>query len=238
MNLINPARLLIVAAVLLCPVYAQAAVNLSLNFAGEVSPGSSGDVLIYSTDEVDTTSYDGQPVSIDLTIRGNPGSLYVSDFSMTWSNQVLALPFATGASGTGYAPEPFNDTQLGFLSIVNLGSTGGSIRIYPTFEFGAFTDGNFILDFNFSFSQPHNPYSAFTDNGLTGGGSMNLYLNRAQDPNIGTYDAFADANFTLSTLSQAGSAPEPSAWAMLLLGFASLGFAARMRRSRGVGEIA
>jgi hypothetical protein len=65
---------------------------------------------------------------------------------------------------------------------------------------------------------------------LTGGGSASTYFDFDESPVIGPYDAGSDVTFAVSSLSLS-AVPEPSVWAMMLLGFAGLGAAMRSRRA-------
>ena len=104
-----------------------------MNLSGVVSPGSDGNVFPYDSNyPPGDVSFDGQPVSISMTIGGDPGSLYVQSFSASWSNQTYGYPYITSFSGTGYPQDPINDNVFGFYSTVSLTPTGGSVSIFPT----------------------------------------------------------------------------------------------------------
>ncbi|HEY2049004.1 MAG TPA: PEP-CTERM sorting domain-containing protein [Caulobacteraceae bacterium] len=216
----------VVAALALGSSAAQA-VEVSMAFTGVVSPGSSGGVFPYGSEPL-STSFDGQPVQISLTIAGEPGALYVSGFSMSWSQASYSAPFITGWSGPGLPQSPDNDLSVAFYSNVSLGADGGSIQVFPTDGFLAATDADFDLDFSYSFSQPQNPYGAFTDSGLTGSGSFGADEIFLSDPILGNYDASSSGQFSLSRLAQT-IVPEPSTWAMLVLGACLVGLARRFR---------
>jgi hypothetical protein len=209
------------AAVLLAPAGAQAAVNLSLNFTGVASTGAGGSVFPYAQGYPDFTSFAGEPVSISMSIVGTPADPYVQSFSVNWSSQSYSEPFITSWSGTGYPNDPLYDSALGYMSTVNLNSAGGSIHVFPTFGFIAFTDASFDLNFSYAKGAP-----------FSGSGSTSAFLTFVIDPNIGAYDASANVPFTLTSMTQSGSVPEPSTWLMLLLGSGALGLALRARRSR------
>ena len=57
-------------------------------------------------------------------------------------------------------------------------------------------------------------------------------------PNVGGLTAWGAANGTvdIATLPAAGAVPEPSTWAMMLLGFGGLGAATRWRSRRSVAS--
>jgi hypothetical protein len=217
-----------VLALLMLGAPAARAVSLSMVFTGVASQGSSGGVFPYGSEPL-TTLFGGQPVQISLTVTGQPGSLYVSGFSVSWSQLSYTAPFITGWGGTGLPQSPDNDWAIAFYSNVSLGADGGSIQIFPTEGWFAATDGDFGLSFSYSLSQPENPYGSFSDPGLKGLGSFSVYENDYGDPILGTYDAESSGQFFLTKLTQT-SIPEPATWAMLALGVGIVGFAARYRR--------
>ena len=225
---------LVLTAALLWPAYAQAAVHLSLNFSGIVSPGSTGESTAFSFEDMfNNTSFDGQPVTISMSVTGTPGHLYVDQFSANWSNATYTAPFVTNWYGTGLPTTPSNDFVSAFFSTVSLDSQGGAISIFPTFEYQGFTDNDFVLHLNYTLSSPHNnPLSDFSDGGVAGGGDIRAYIADGDGYPFHTYfTGESRLNFTLTGMSQSGPVPEPSVWAMLLLGFGALGAAARRRRS-------
>lgn len=229
MKVFNIAGALSAAAILAFPAYAHA-VDLSMSFTGVVSPGSVGTVFPYDPSvSAPPTSFDGQPVNISLSISGTPGDLYVSGFSASWSNQPHTLPYITSWGGPGFPNDPSNDSLQGFFSSVSLTSTGGSISLAPTSGFISFTDSNFGLSLNYTFSTPHDPFSSFTDNGLSGGGTFGGFKTFVFDAAIGPYDAGSHGDFTLGGVTQVG-VPEPAAWALMLAGFGGVGAAMRARR--------
>jgi PEP-CTERM motif len=75
----------------------------------------------------------------------------------------------------------------------------------------------------------------FTYNVAPGDGTYSYVLISTYDYATGNYDTYtyADASLTRLTVGPVGSVPEPSTWAMMMLGFAGLGFAAWRRTSKG-----
>jgi hypothetical protein len=221
------------AAALVVPAWASASPDRILDFSGVVSPGSLGDILIDSSGAEVTTNFDGQPVDLAMTVSGDPGAYYVSSFTASWSNSTYAYPFITHDGGTGLVNEPANDFVFGFYSTVDLNSLGGSIHIFPTSGYIGITDGDFELTFNFTYSTPHAPFGNFSDSGLTGGGTFDDFKTFLIDPVIGPYDPESFGGFTLTGVTQrVVGVPEPSSWALMLLGMTSLGVSLRARRSR------
>jgi hypothetical protein len=224
---------MILAAALVLPGAAAAAVDLSLEFTGVATDPAFGEVMPYLISG-GTTSFAGQPVDIHLLIAGAPANPYVSNFTITWSDQTYSLPFITGDAGDGFVNEPENDMLFGFYSAVTLGPDGGSIHIFPTNGYLAATDGDFDLDFSFAYSTPQDPLGSFTDNGLTGSGTFDDFKTFLISEQIGPYDAESTGPFTLSGVVQtAAPVPEPATWLAMLAGFAAMGALARNRgRSR------
>jgi hypothetical protein len=209
---------------------------------GTVSAGSTG--LFFNGDQ-GTTSYvnfDGQPVTIALEIGGPLDALYVKNFSVQWSDQTYADPYVTSWEGTTILKYPLCDVDGncvtnvrdpscltydidGFCSFVTYGPTGGSIRVNSSLGYGA---GNhyFHLNYDFAFDQSQDTGHPIFGAPVTGGGTISAWQ----------YTSFldytnADLNFTLSSLTQTGSVPEPATWALLIGGFAAVGFSLRRRRA-------
>jgi hypothetical protein len=223
------------AAALVVPAWASANPDRLIDFRGIVSTGSAGRVLIDTTFTEETTNFDGQPVDLSIVVSGDPGAYFVSSFTASWSNATYAFPFITHEAGDGFVIDPANDGLFGFYSTVDLNSLGGSISIFPTNGYIATTDGDFELTFNFTYSTAQDPFGNFTDNGLTGGGTFDDFKTFLIDPAIGPYDPESLGDFALTGVTQrVVGVPEPSAWALMLLGVASLGVALRARASRRV----
>jgi hypothetical protein len=122
---------------------------------------------------------------------------------------------------------------LGALEIDNgvatLGLADSSVGAVPV-SIGAWN--NYTMDFNFATGIQ----SAFVDGALIGTGPLATASTDVEQIFIGidaasgsTAQGFAD------NVSLTSSVPEPSTWAMLLTGFAALGFMGfRRTRSRGV----
>jgi hypothetical protein len=183
---------------------------------------------------LDTTSFDGLPVAVTLTLAGDPGNVYVSSFSESWSDLTYSSPFITSGSGTGFptTPDGVYDNEFGFYSTVNLSDSGGSIFIAPTPGYTIDTDTEPTFNLDYTFSTVRNPYSSFVDKDITGTGSADSTLDFVFSEQFGyAYDASSTVKFTLSSLSQSGGVvPEPATWVMMLLGFAGLGVAIRSHR--------
>jgi hypothetical protein len=146
-----------------------------------------------------------------------------------------------------------NDYTLGSLTWVNKASTNGdsnfNVRYTFTLNFG---DPNLPPDsqqFNLTITQPTNPPGdnvfhlddallaslGFTSGGITVS-DIHFRLGAGSD---GTYNGSTwmneegDTSTLLITADIAAAVPEPSTWAMMILGFAGVGFMAYRRRSHG-----
>lgn len=220
------------SVLLALPAAAGAAIHLQMNFTGVVTTGSVGQVLIYDDISSHTRSFEAEPVSISLSLTKDQQYFYVDHFSVAWSDDADPLPYIDHWGGEGVPQTGTNESFLGFYSTVDLHETGGSITIFPTPNFIAFTDSKFGLALNFVTSGPHDPLSAFTDT-VTGGGDINAYLTYVFDPELGPYDADSTVHFALTSLEQTRGVPEPGAWALMLLGFLAVGTAIRRRAGHG-----
>lgn len=206
----------------------NSAAAFSLDFTGVASPGATGNVFSYEGYPIPSVSFAGQPVNLSLDVAGSPEGLYVQDFSVSWSGQTYDYPYQTATGGEGYPADPFYDFAFGFMSAVTFSPSGGSITIFPTFGWEAYTDGSFYLTLSYTLSSPHPVGSVFTDSNVMGAGNVQFGVEDDVDPMIGPYDADSEVPFSLSSVS---SAPEPAAWALMLVGLGMIGATCRARRN-------
>jgi hypothetical protein len=210
---------LALAIALALPCVAQAG-HLTLNFNGVVSAGT-GQVFPYEDIAPGLTSFAGEPIAISLGVSQAPSGPYVDAFAVTWSGQTYDLPYITGWSDTGLENTPANESAVAFFSDVSLTGAGGHIRIFPTPAFHGVTNADFDLDLTFAYSSLHDPAGSFVDNAITGGGAFDASLNFVF-ASIGAYDAVSSGTFALTSVSQT-AVPEPSTWALMILGVGAAG---------------
>jgi hypothetical protein len=215
------------AGMVLLPQAAKASAFLNLDFTGTASADLIGSVFAYAEPSPPDVSFSGQPVTIHLAISDYLGTAYVSHFSIDWSNQTYAFPVITGREADA-SPYYGNDSDITYFSTVDLSDTGGQISIDGSGGFVAATDGDFQFDLNYVLPAAHAPNTAFSSP-VTGGGHVDAFTMLNIDPVIGPYDAQTFGDFTLSSLTSS-PVPEPSAWAMMLVGLAGLGLAMRRRQ--------
>ena len=158
------------------------------------------------------------------------------------NGSIYTVEFVDGTCATYFggcdATSDFTFTTFGaaqmaaqaLLDQVLLDTAGGQFDSNYTLTFGCATNGNQLCNIAIPYSVPSiglgNTVNAAntntTDSVNPANGSPNL--NTAQD------DSLVLARFTLT-----GSVPEPSSWAMMLLGFSAIGAALRMPRKRLIG---
>jgi PEP-CTERM motif len=188
-----------------------------------------GFALLLATAEARATVYtltgvSSISVSGTITTDGNTGTLSQADITSWQLNQpdttfVTSLnPSNSTVSLTGNALTA-TATQLLF----DFSDTTPSLLVFesPNFLGGS---GGFSLQFC-------DGTSACQDGNLTTYHSSILLALIA--PGLGnTQDSIAESGVTQIGAATAGGVPEPSTWAMMLLGFAGLGFAFRQSRRK------
>ena len=199
---------------------------------------------------VAATALIATPALATVTIEGDPANTTVTGFS--GPNGLLI-------SGSGLSYGPFTLTNLGdsfTTSVLTIGTPETSVNLFEDttprqvsvdFAFLNPLDatGALVTGSTFGFIVP------FTSCGILAGGcgavdwsntptifdfgsggSFSLLL---QDASFGT-PGTARVSGTFTYLTQ--SVPEPSTWAMMLLGFGAVGFALRRRRTPRLAQLA
>jgi hypothetical protein len=223
-----------VATALLAPSSASASSTLSLSFTGAASSGFVGDVFEYLDASPPPVSFQGQPVTIGVDVAGLGATPFITQFSVSWSNQTYAFPYLTHAAGAGELENGSNDTDVTFFSTVALSDSGGSISIVPSEGYIATFDGDFDLNLTYATTGSHPVGSTFTD-GATGSGTISAAVTFNFDPTIGPFDADSSGGFTVDSVT-AAAVPEPGAWMLLIAGFGGVGGVLRGRRRRAAGS--
>jgi hypothetical protein len=153
------------------------------------------------------------PGTVVLNIADYTGaSPYVADFSMSG-------PFAYG--NVTEAPNPEDDWVPHLFSTASLTPTGGVIDIFSNMGWTAVYDGSFALHIAYTLSSPHPLTDSFTDDAVTASASYDWF---------GTFPDF-DRYGTYAFTSVTAVVPEPSTWALMLLGVGGLGLVLRSGRA-------
>jgi PEP-CTERM motif len=171
---------------------------------------------------------------------GSLGSGPGPNFGVTFSGDSLAL-ISSAAGGTGnFSNNPSGDTVAYFLSgpgdvmDVAAGFTTGFSFFYSAAEAGSVTvwsglDGTGTELAMISLATTTNPYTVWVPTGVSFSGTAESVVFGGAADFIG---------FDNVTLGAASPTPEPSTWAMMLLGFASLAFAGyRANRKKNIALV-
>jgi hypothetical protein len=174
----------------------------------------------------DTTGVSTQQLdAVDVPTAGQGSLVQVSDEFFVGAVNGFAVWAPLAAFG--------NAGFLGALEIDNgvatLGLADSSVGAVPV-SIGAWN--NYTMDFNFATGIQ----SAFVDGALIGTGPLATASTDVDAIWLGVFGASGStAQGFADNLSLTSSVPEPSTWALLLAGFAALGFMGfRGTRSRGV----
>lgn len=230
---------LVLSAALAAPAVSSAAERLNLNFTGVVSPGSfvAVDSNVEGEQGTHRTSFDGESVNIALSLQRHGGGYYVEHFEISWTDEAYDYPFLLGWNGDGFPYPPDAGPSDGFASTVNLTSSGGAISIFPTHNYHGDYNSSFDLNLSFVTDQPYDPALSFPTMAVSGGGDIDAYsADYFWVPGDGPYAYFppdfsgerdyfeglSRFNFTVTSMSQT-AVPEPSAWLLMIAGFAAVG---------------
>jgi len=213
--------------------YRASAIALS----GLISMASLADAATIFTD-VGTGTYDGGGLSV---VDPNAGFLAIAaPFQASISADVsqidLAVLYVSGPTNAALVSIYTNNagnlgTNLGSWSLTNLPAWTQSQYANPTFTAISGVTG-VHLDAGENYYLYVSTYSHDIDMLIDNNTKLNGFL--AGDPN----DRFTLPAFDVLSANASGNnsvtaaVPEPSTWAMLLLGFASIGFTAYRRKSK------
>jgi len=173
-----------------------------------VSVQAKADLIVNGDFETgDFTGWTTNQVSYPQYIVTSPvhGGLYAAQIAgYSFGPDTLSQTIAT-ANGTVYQLSFWRNQDPGVITSLDV--TWNGVSVFSEL----YTDVN-----------PGFPYQNFTAN-VTGTGSDLLVFTSAQDPAFTYLD---DVSLNVSAV------PEPSTWAMMILGFAGIGFMAYRRKSR------
>jgi uncharacterized membrane protein len=176
-----------------------------------------------------------------LTPRGPPTAAYSqSGNAFTDINSLLPSNFNSQAVGINNAGNivgfymPTATTSVGFLDVSNMITTLDPFSSAFTQALGINGSGEIVGFYTDAMGNQH----GYIDNGgmfssFDPPGSVSTTINgiNAQGDLVGF---FTDANDNVVGFVAVPNVPEPSTWAMMLLGFTALGFAAYSRANRAV----
>jgi hypothetical protein len=218
-----------------------------ITFTDDFSPQAS---TLWSNSIGNWTSANGKyfaqaPTNVPFTYSGLPFDFTNSHFSVTvtitvgdsgfWldtdgtTNNAIGVCFGCRGFGTSVSPgdlPPFPAGTAAYWSVINNGSDATPLNEVD----GVFTP---FETATVSVLINGNTYQAFKDpDGVFDANSVlltTLVDNTFSHGQFALYDhdsAMSFSNFTVSGSLVSGAVPEPSTWAMMLLGFAGLGFMA------------
>jgi PEP-CTERM motif len=200
--------------------------------AVSISPAQADIVVVTGVNNQGTDNVLLNPATNVLTVTGTvgPSDLLVNFTSASGSGLLNANPSgqATVAGGTGNV----SLTQLSFdlanndtftKAVFNINAaTDGSVLIHVE---GINITGGFFQD---NFTVDANGQNFFTITSINGQLMTDVSLTAI---NGATFDDVRQVR--LGGFSTVGAVPEPSTWAMMILGFAGVGFLAYRRRGQG-----
>lgn len=223
------------AAALFCVAGAASAADVTIsNGTGTTTISSFGSPNTQTYGEVFTPTISGELTSFTLSLNAGVGSLYGGvgtwnggpDFVVGAGSPVnlytSATVASTGAQSFTFSPDVAVTKGVQYVAYLTVfdDEDADALAAMPSFPDGdnAVTGINYFV---------YNDYDGATSGDPAGNPAWN-------------YSAFnhgtAQFSFTVSN-SGSGTVPEPSTWAMLLLGFAGLGYA-RHRKVRSAASIA
>ena len=160
-------------------------------------------------------------IALGSVVAAAPASAQALNFTLTGARTAT---FTLNSS----VPDSFNSSSLigDQIFFNNVAGTFGGVAGLANISFGT----NLISPFQIQ--SPTLPYTQF-------GGSAVLFSGSPSNPtfNLGTYNFPAGfvvgaSTLTISRAAVVAAVPEPSTWAMMLVGFGAIGFAARRRRAK------
>lgn len=217
----NPIALLAgaVAVVISAPAFAAVTLNSSVAFDDPTAP-------VASTINFDAVAPNTQPGNLNgFTVTGE-GGVRTGDASGVYAQPAGSSGnyFTTSYDGSGYPTATSTFTSSQVYSSFSL--LWGSIDAYNTINF--FLNGVNVGSFSGATAGIIGAPAPF---GNQESGASNRYVSFT-----GLYDTVSfgstQAAFEVDNLTFAGAVPEPATWAMMMLGFAGVGFMAYRRKAK------
>lgn len=205
--------------------------TLVLDNLGNRSAGSTtatNDIIGANTGYFGGNLKEDTTYSVTFTYLGKEAG-FVNDFVFTIGN-VTVFDTATSVAGASYTATGLSAGYIPFKFVTN--SNTGSVTNGSNAAHNASSPNFFVSFGNFSSPFPGDGTSALS--GLTGV----IGLDDNGGNNDGDYDDLV-LKFEVTERGGAGpGAPEPATWAMMLLGFAGVGFMAYRRKNRPAFRLA
>jgi hypothetical protein len=186
------------------------------------------------------------PVLASITPDGsnfvfNYNATLSGDEGLTDGSELVIMDFAGYVDGSIFAPSP--DIATSVVMTANFDTGAGGVQVNPMF-----TDDPNIPDLVFTYIGPDfqttgGPFPSFTFSGLTatstlGGLTLDGFSSRAiSNDGMGTVGTASFNNGAVGVAAVLG-VPEPTSWALLIMGFGGMGSLLRARRRRMVQSFA
>jgi hypothetical protein len=187
----------------------------------------------------------------NMRVRNISAAVLATAVIFGLSSQAFAVPFTGNLSLNG--TDTFTANSITFVNPANIGSDSGNLAVLGTctgcVTMDSFTSAstNFLVysatnNLNTTTLTLNSAVFTETPNGIggfnldiTGTGTATL---TGFDPTVGRFELTTQndgtaAAFTFSSTTVVAPVPEPSTWAMMILGFMGVGFMAYRRRGNG-----
>jgi PEP-CTERM motif len=200
---------------------------------GAALPTSSRAITVETTNFISSpTNFNGfssLPNSYPSNTPYTEGGITVEYVGSTVIFNSIAFPGSSGQNwygpGQGYT-EITLQNGASFQSVQFLVGSGSAPSYRPDFEYELLSLG--VIVATGSVVNPGNPMSYL---GFDGGGFDTILIQNLHGGT--TFDPHGDNAVALDSISAiAAAVPEPSTWAMMILGFAGVGFMAYRRKSK------
>jgi hypothetical protein len=164
-----------------------------------------------------------------------------NDFSYTLVGQIVTDNSPNGSTNTGQGGTSFVGYEIQSISGVIVGPGGGIVSgpIANPNQPGSTTNFGFIYDNNAFQTTPYlNLWGVLFNTGGGAGPIWNLWGNSPTDYELYTYSSGISTGVDVHGTLTVTAVPEASTWAMMILGFAGIGFVAYRRKNATAFRIA